>query len=100
VAKDNTKTASSYRSFPLIADIRQMLLAIKSAEGESRHLFGNKYSDNEYIFKWENGTPFQPSYVTYKFRKLLKKHKLPHIRFHDLRHPYVKPATKIFIKSH
>ena len=29
--------------------------------------------------------------------KLLEQNGLRHIRFHDLRHPYVKPTTKKFI---
>lgn len=35
-----------------------------------------------------------PSYVTSHFGDLLKKLGLRKIRFHDLRHPYVKPTTK------
>ena len=27
-----------------------------------------------------------PDYVSHRFRELLKKHNLPHIRFHELRH--------------
>ena len=38
------------------------------------------------IFKWPNGEPFYPDYVSQHFSKLLKEHKLPHIRFHELRH--------------
>jgi integrase len=86
VEKDTTKTASSYRSFPLVADIRRMLLDLIAVEEKNRRLFGNAYNENGYIFKWDNGIPLRPDYVTSKFRKLLKQHKLPHIRFHDLRH--------------
>jgi integrase len=86
VRKDTTKTASSYRSFPLIADIRKMLLSLKSDEEKNRRLFAGAYNENEYIFKWDDGTPLRPEYVTNKFRKLLKQHNLPRIRFHDLRH--------------
>lgn len=38
------------------------------------------------MFTWEDGHPYSPDYVSHTFHKLLKKHDLPHIRFHDLRH--------------
>ena len=84
--KDTTKTNSSYRSYPLSEDIKQMLIMLKEKENENRKLFGKEYIKNDYIFKWENGKPYSPDYITSKFSKLLKKHNLPHIRFHDLRH--------------
>jgi integrase len=49
-------------------------------------LFGKEYQESDYIFKWDNGVPFRPDFVTSKFGDLLKKYDLPHIRFHDLRH--------------
>ena len=38
----------------------------------------------------------KPNFITQHFDILLAKNKLEKIRFHDLRHPYVKHATKIF----
>ena len=40
--------------------------------------------------------PVRPSAAYYWMKVLLKEAGLPHIRFHDLRHPYVKHTTKIF----
>ena len=42
----------------------------------------------------EMGTLISPHYLTASFPKLLEKNNLRHIRFHDLRHPYVKHTTK------
>lgn len=86
VEKDSTKNASSFRSYPLTPDIKEILLSLKQQEQENRRLFGKQYIDNDYIFKWQNGKPYAPDYITMKFSKLLKQHKLRHIRFHDLRH--------------
>mgnify|MGYP004591396193 FL=1 len=36
-------------------------------------------------------------YLTNAFPKFLESHGLRRMRFHDLRHPYVKPTTKKFI---
>lgn len=38
------------------------------------------------MFTWADGGPFSPDYVSQHFAALLKKHNLPHIRFHELRH--------------
>lgn len=38
----------------------------------------------------------RPNYLTEYFPKYIAKHGMPKMRFHDLRHPYVKPTTKKF----
>jgi len=86
VRKDKTKNSTSYRSFPLTPDICELLQTLRTTESKNRILFGNTYTENQYIFKWDDGRPYAPEYVTAKFRKLLVKYDLPHIRFHELRH--------------
>lgn len=86
IEKDKTKTQSSRRSFPLTTEARSIFLAAKAEEEENRRQFGRAYHENDYIFKWPDGTPFEPDYVTHHFSKVLKKNNLPHIRFHELRH--------------
>lgn len=86
IEKDKTKTQSSRRSFPLTPDARSIFLAAKTAEEENRRLFGRDYQENDYIFKWPDGTPFEPDYVTHHFQKVLRRNNLPPIRFHELRH--------------
>ena len=86
VAKDKTKNTSSFRSFPLTDEARQIFKTAKNEEAQNRMLFGKSYQENEYVFKWPDGHPYSPDYVTDKFASLLKKNGLPHIRFHELRH--------------
>ena len=86
IEKDKTKNASSYRSFPLLPEIRALFLDLKAQIEENSKLFGNSFVQNDYIFRWADGRPFAPEFVTQKFNKLLKQNNLPHIRFHDLRH--------------
>jgi integrase len=84
--KDKTKNSSSRRSFPLLPDIKKLLLEIKQQENENRKLFGKEYIPNDYIFKWEDGRPYSPDFVSHKFNRLLKAYGFSHIRFHELRH--------------
>lgn len=86
VAKDRTKNASSYRSFPLTSEAREIFEKAKADEKENQRLFGKAYEKNNYVFKWDNGKPYSPDHVTRHFSRLLKNHNLPHIRFHELRH--------------
>lgn len=86
VAKDKTKNASSYRSFPLLPEARQIFLSALDAERENRRLVGKGYHESTYVFKWPDGRPIAPDYVTHHFAALLRKHSLPPIRFHELRH--------------
>lgn len=86
VEKDKTKNASSYRSFPLTEEARKIFQTAKAAEKENRRLFGRQYQENGYVFKWDDGRPYPPDYITAKFSALLKQHGLPHIRLHELRH--------------
>ncbi len=86
VEKDRTKNSSSFRTFPLIKEAEELLLAARSSEQANRRLFGKDYHTNSYVFKWADGRPFSPDYVTDKFSALLSKNNLPHIRFHELRH--------------
>lgn len=86
VEKDKTKNASSYRTFPLLPEARSIFLDAKAQEDENRRLFAGSYVNNDYIFKWPDGHPYSPDYITRHFSALLKQHNLPHIRFHELRH--------------
>lgn len=86
VEKDKTKNTSSHRSFPLVPEIRTLLIDLKEQERANKKLFGKEYSVNDYILKWDDGRPFSPDYVSQKFRDLLDEHDLPRIRFHELRH--------------
>lgn len=55
-------------------------------KGTSARLFGKAYVKTEYVFCWPDGRPITSDYVSHRLGKLLKKHGLPHICFHELRH--------------
>lgn len=86
VAKDKTKNASSRRTFPLTEEAEAIFRRAKELEQQNRAAFGREYQENDYVFKWADGHPYSPDYISHRFNRLLKKHGLPHIRFHELRH--------------
>lgn len=86
VAKDKTKNISSHRIFPLTDETTAIFRQVKEQDTLNQQLFGSDYIENDYVFKWPNGKPYSPDYITRRFSDLLKIHNLPHIRFHELRH--------------
>ena len=98
VASDTTKTKSSMRTLPLVPFMRERLLTLKEEQQENRRLCGRSYIKDylEYVCVNEIGDLIKPHYVTESFPKLLKAKGMRQIRYHDLRHPYVKHTTKIF----
>ena len=99
VAADTTKTKSSLRTLPLIPFVKERLLALKKEQKNNRRLCGRSYHKQYagYVCINEMGDLIKPHYVTEQFPKLLEQNGLRRIRFHDFRHPYVKPTTKKFI---
>ena len=96
VVSDEMKTESSRRSFRMVPEVKEILLAHKERQELYRKQFRRAYSKKYLDMVCVNplGELIKPSYITSHFPKLLKQYGMRDIRFHDLRHPYVKPTTK------
>ena len=88
IAKDRTKTKSSYRTLPLVKPFEDALLRIKAEQARNRKLCGRGYDTShlDYINLNPVGKLIKPGYLTQQFPHFLEKHGLRRIRFHDLRH--------------
>ena len=82
-----------------MAGFAQRLRDLKAQQERNEKLCGNCYNRKYkgYLFVDEMGNLILPNTVTEGFAKLLKDNGLRHIRFHDLRHPYVKSTTKKYL---
>ena len=69
---------------------------MRENQEENRKLCGSCYCTDylDYIYVNQIGEIIKPDYLTTHFKAFLEEHNMPHIRFHDLRHPYVKHTTK------
>ena len=87
-ASNELKTESSERSLPLLTFMKEKLLEKKARIEQNRKLYGKCYNEEylDYVNVDDIGNILKPSYVTQVFGKILNKHKLRKIRFHDLRH--------------
>jgi len=86
VEQELTKSKASRRTLHLPAEMKTYLQGLKRAQDERRRIMGSAYHSGDYVCAQEDGTPYRPSYVTIRFKEILQQNKLPHIRFHDLRH--------------
>ena len=87
VKKNKLKNKTSYRSLPLVDDVRDLLLAEKQKQIENKKLYGNTYKNKEnYICVYDDGEIIKPDTVTRKFPDFLADNDMNEIRLHDLRH--------------
>ncbi len=86
VEKDSTKTQSSFHTYHLIEDVKEVLLKQRERQAINKKLYGDSYYKSDYVFTWDDGTKFRPDYVTRGFQRVLKQNGIPAMRFHDLRH--------------
>lgn len=87
-AEDKLKTKSSFRTLPLIPEVRILLQEVKERQEYHRKLFKKSYDNtySDYVCVDEMGRIFKPNYITDHFGLLLKRYQFRIIRFHDLRH--------------
>lgn len=99
VMKDKTKNKASYRTLPLVPLIEKLLLHERQRQILCARLSRKSYHKEfeGYICLNDIGELLKPDYVTNHFKLLLQKNDMRVIRFHDLRHPYVKLTTKLFL---
>ena len=88
VLKNQTKTKSSTRIFPLIPQVEEALFE-KKTENERNMLLHKKVINKnflDYVHVDECGKLLNPNYISAGFAKHLEANNLKRIRFHDLRH--------------
>ena len=85
---DTLKTQASNRTLPLLPEIEKLFIERKEQIEKNKKLYGKSYNYNytDYVFVDDIGDLINPNHVSDRFRNILKKNNLKHIRFHDLRH--------------
>ena len=80
----------------MIPALSEKLLRMKTEQEEYRRLCGKSYNKEylDFVYVDEMGDRVKPDYISTAFQAVLKKRDLKRVRFHDLRHSYVKPPLK------
>jgi hypothetical protein len=94
------KSKAGRRKIMLSGIVLEALREHEKIQHQARLKMGEKWREHGLIFSNMYGGFFNPSYVWYLFKKLLKKADLPDVRFHDLRHSVatILLAAKIDLK--
>jgi integrase len=90
------KTKSSNRTVPIPSNLIPVLKKHDLQQKQEKLKAGTSYNDNELIFATSTGNPISSKNLFNSYSCLLTKAKIPHKKFHALRHTY---ATKLFEKD-
>ena len=88
------KTEKSRRTIPLMDIAIEALTIQKERQEKIKQKYRLIYDDKDFVFARCDGRCLEQGGFMRKYHAFLEKYGLPSIRFHDLRHPYVKPTTK------
>lgn len=87
VAKDRTKTFNSFRELALVDAAIESLHRIREEQEREKAYWGSSYRNTEdYVFTWEDGSRYDPDYISKAFVKAARKFGKPSITYHKLRH--------------
>jgi len=88
IFEDTTKTSSSTRTSYVPDAIIKMLEIYKNQWILQKENCQDRWKDTDRIFVQWDGAPLHPDTITKWFRKFVKRHNLPNIKFHGLRHAH------------
>lgn len=96
---DTTKSEDGERVISLPAGMMTLLQETKAWQEELAQLLGDRWRGVGRIVCGWDGTPQHHDTPSKQFRAFADRHGFEGVRFHDLRHPYVKLKTKEFIQA-
>jgi integrase len=80
------KNETSKRLISVPASVMELLKRYKKEQAAERLQMGDKWQASDRLFTTWDGRPMYPNEMSSWFPKFLKRHKLPHLNFHGLRH--------------
>jgi integrase len=83
---ERPKTARSRRTVELPAFLRPYLERTRKTQSARRPILATDWRD--LVVTRKDGSPVNPDSLSSAWRRLLRKHNLPPVRFHDLRHAH------------
>ena len=89
------KTKSSVRRVYLPSSVAEMLVEHKKKQDFSREAFGPEYKNHNLVICGPLGMPCEHGTIQEKLNSLIKKHNLPKVVFHSLRHSSITYKLKL-----
>ena len=75
-----------YRTVPISAPIRRVLIEQREHQNQNKEMYWENYHRSDYVCTKEDGAILDPSTISSRFGQILSRDRIPHVRFHDLRH--------------
>ena len=88
VEEELTKSSASNRVLYFDDELKAFLLEIKHRQDYMKSVLGSEYRDTDHVYVRDDGVMYYPDTVNKQLKKFLKKHKLPPVGLHELRHTY------------
>jgi len=88
------KSRQGWRTVALPALALEALQSHRQQQARHKALLGDDYQDGDLICCVEDGSLWKPSAFTSAYRDLLRRHKLPGLNFHALRHSHASQLLK------
>ncbi len=88
LAFDRPKTARSRRAIALPTFLRPFLQRQRQAQVAQKEGLGEAWQETDLLVTRQDGSPVNPDSLSSAWRRLVRKHGLPPVRFHDLRHAH------------
>ena len=86
VHEDATKTKSSNRIISIPSDMVNLLKRYRAEQMEQQLLLGDQWQNSGKVFTNEMGGVINPDTLSTWFKGFIRRHNLPDIHFHNLRH--------------
>lgn len=80
------KTETSNREIELPSTLLKLLQVERKRYLTNKLKMGEQFEDNDLVVCWDDGKCIYPDTLSQKFRRLIERIGLKHIRLHDLRH--------------
>lgn len=89
VVENSAKSeAGQYRVVALSDRLVGALMEWQIRQDTEREAWGEAYQDSGRVFTYEDGRQLRPGYPSSALKTLLKRHGLPDLKFHGLRHQF------------
>lgn len=85
---ESTTKTNQIRSVTLPAETIKLLKRWRAEQAKERLINGDRWIDHDYVFTGDAGRPLHPDSVNTYLIKMCKRHGLPHINPHALRHTH------------
>lgn len=93
IVEKETKTRSSARALYMTDELYRMLKRERAKQRQNRLALGPKWNECGLVAVDRKGNPYSPNAISLAFTRFIRKHNLPSLTLHGLRHTFATVAS-------